>query len=64
MRKIPRLPVSPMSLVCPHCNSKRGQDCTTTKVGFSAIHIERIQLAAFADEIGALRDRARLRRTR
>ena len=60
MAAIPeRLPIGPMSLTCPHCKSKRGKDCTTTAGGFSAIHLERIEMAALADKMAVVRDSQR-----
>jgi len=35
-----RLPISPISLTCPRCKAKRGQDCMTTSGGFVAVQIE------------------------
>jgi hypothetical protein len=57
-----RLPISPMSLTCPYCKSPRGEDCTTRAGTFSAIHVERIKMAALADKMGKLRDGAERRR--
>jgi hypothetical protein len=57
-----RLPISPISLTCPYCKAPRGQDCTTSGGRFSVIHIERIKMAALADKMGALRNRAERRR--
>jgi hypothetical protein len=40
------LATSPVSLRCPFCDAKPGEDCATTSGGFSAIHVERIKAAA------------------
>jgi hypothetical protein len=48
--KIPVLSVSPMSLVCPFCKAKRGQDCGTTSGGLAAVHVQRIKVAALINK--------------
>jgi hypothetical protein len=58
----PRLRVSPTSLTCPYCKAKRGKDCGYTPGGLTVLHIERIEMAALAEKIGALRTRAEKRR--
>jgi hypothetical protein len=40
------LTVSPASISCPFCDAEPGQDCETTKGGFAAVHIQRVQEAA------------------
>ena len=44
------LPTSPISLVCPFCGAKPGQDCATTSGGFSVVHVMRIGAAALIDK--------------
>ena len=40
--KVPELlPVSPISIACPFCSSKPGQDSATRAGGFSVIHVAR-----------------------
>ncbi len=60
----PRLPVSPLSLTCPYCKAKRGEDCGESSNGLGATHLERILMAALADQVGALRSRAEKRARR
>ena len=43
------LPVSPLSLVCPHCGANPGKDCISDSGAFSVVHIARIQAAAAQD---------------
>jgi hypothetical protein len=52
---IPRLAVTPLSLVCPLCKAKRGRDCTISKGGPSVVHVQRIAMAALLDKMGVLR---------
>ena len=42
----PVLPVSPISVECPHCKAQPGRDCIADAGGFSAIHLARLQAAA------------------
>jgi hypothetical protein len=58
----PRLRISPTTLTCPYCKAKRGNDCGHASRGLTALHSERIEMAALADKIGALRTRAEKRR--
>jgi hypothetical protein len=44
------LPVSPLSLQCPHCQARPNKDCTASSGGFSVLHVERIQAAAAKDK--------------
>lgn len=53
----PRLPTSPLSLKCPYCKAGRGHDCAVLN-GTPIIHVERIRMAALADEMGKLRNSA------
>lgn len=49
-KRIPEiLPTSPLTIVCPFCKAKRGQDCETSKGGFAVVHVKRIQAAAARD---------------
>ena len=59
---VPRLAVSPISLVCPLCEAERGEECKTSAGKFSAIHVQRIAMAALYDKIGELRDQCAKRR--
>lgn len=59
-----RLPVSPLSLTCPYCKAKRGKACTKSRGGLEAVHVERIEMAALADKMGELREKATRRRKR
>lgn len=59
-----RLPVSPISLVCPLCKAKRGRDCTTSKGKLSVVHVERIAMAVLLGKIGALKDKSKKRSLR
>jgi hypothetical protein len=56
-----RLRIRPTTLTCPYCKAKRGNDCGYTSRGRTSLHIERIEMAALADQIGALRTRAEKR---
>jgi hypothetical protein len=45
--KIPEeLPTSPLSLMCPICSAKPGQDCARYPDETAIMHIERIEAAA------------------
>jgi hypothetical protein len=51
MVDIPKvLPVSPISLVCPFCKAKPGEDCIKLSDGIAVLHIQRIQAAAAQDK--------------
>jgi len=50
------LPVSPLSIPCPHCKAKPARDCYTKSGGFSALHVARIKAAA---ALGAANKRSR-----
>ena len=43
------MPPSPMSLTCPFCKAKPGEDCATGAGGFSALHVARIKAAAISE---------------
>ena len=60
--RVPRLAVSPISLVCPLCEAERGEECKTSAGKFIAIHVERIEMAALYDKIGKLRYQSAKRR--
>ncbi len=50
--RVPRdavLPISPLTLVCPYCGAKKGEDCATPKGGFAVLHTLRIKAAALLD---------------
>jgi hypothetical protein len=51
------LSTNPITLACPFCKAKVGQDCATSSGGFSILHVARIKAAA-------LRDRTRKRKAR
>ena len=44
----PVLPISPISLECPHCWAKPGHDCKADSGEFTIIHLARISVAAKA----------------
>jgi hypothetical protein len=57
MPKLPeRLPVSPMSVICPRCSAQPGRTCILFADQNEAIHIERIEAAAAALEPGKNED--------
>jgi hypothetical protein len=60
----PRLRISPLSLTCPYCKAKRGVGCGEDTNVISTNHVERIEMAALADKVGALRTRAEKRARR
>jgi hypothetical protein len=39
-----------MTLVCPFCDAKPGEDCRTSGSRFSAVHVARIKAAASIDK--------------
>jgi hypothetical protein len=41
--------VSPVSLVCPYCGPKPGEDCATSRGGLAVLHLARINAAARRD---------------
>jgi hypothetical protein len=49
--KIPeRLPISPMTLVCPFCKAEPGDDCKSSSGGNVAlVHVARLEAAAKLD---------------
>jgi len=55
---IPRLHVTPLSLVCPLCKAKRGKACSTANGGLSVVHVQRIAMAALADKMPVLRKKS------
>jgi hypothetical protein len=57
-----RLPLNPLTLTCPFCRAKRGQDCELSPSGLPVVHVERIEMAALADQMGVLRTKAEKRR--
>jgi|GraSoiStandDraft_5_1057265.scaffolds.fasta_scaffold113503_1 hypothetical protein len=49
--KVRKLPTSPLTLPCPFCKARPGDDCATSAGGFAAIHVRRIKAAADIDTI-------------
>ena len=43
------LSTSPVSLTCPYCGAKRGEDCETLRGEVALVHVARIEAAANAD---------------
>jgi hypothetical protein len=48
--KIKVLLTSPISLVCPFCGAKRGEDCATSSGGLATVHVQRIAVAALINK--------------
>ena len=40
------LPISPLTVECPHCKAQPGHNCTADSGQFSVIHLARISAAA------------------
>jgi len=50
------LPISPVTLICPECHAKPGEDCVTLPGGFVGIvHVSRIKAAAKLDRANSAR---------
>jgi hypothetical protein len=49
LARVPLLPTSPMTLVCPLCKAKAGRDCVTSSGGLSLVHVARIKAATAKD---------------
>jgi hypothetical protein len=49
------LPISPMTLTCPHCKASPGHDCETSAGGFALLHVARVKGAAALDAARAKR---------
>ena len=50
LRPPARLPISPMTLVCPLCSAKPGHDCeTVTGIHLPIVHVARVKAAAARD---------------
>ena len=49
------LPMSPLSLRCPFCDTEPGRDCSTTSGGFSVVHVMRVKKAATMDALNGTR---------
>jgi len=50
LKRIPILPISPMTLVCPLCDAKPGKNCKTDSGGnLEIVHVARITAAARVD---------------
>ena len=49
MTKIPYIPISPVTLVCPQCGAKAGKACKMLRGEIELIHVERIFAAAASD---------------
>src|SRR5438270_6167535 len=43
------LPINPITITCPFCGAKPHRDCATSAGGLSAIHVQRINAAAFKE---------------
>jgi len=51
-----RLPISPVTLVCPECHAEPGTDCVIIPGAFVGIvHISRIKAAAILDRANKAR---------
>jgi hypothetical protein len=44
------LPTSPISVNCPLCQAKAGEDCSTSSGAFALLHVARIAAAAAKDK--------------
>jgi hypothetical protein len=51
MMKIENLPVSPITLRCPFCGAKHGEDCERVAgVQLGVVHVARVKAAAMMDK--------------